>query len=721
MIYAVPRYDLADEQCRAFAEMGINAMVWKGRTALDPAPDDPDRRMCLNPSAVQDAIAAGLPVETSACRTTERGVIRECAFYASCGFQAQKRRVADAQVILVAHASLFHRPPVEVVNVGLLVLDESFWSAGLRGVSEPKYLTVRPVRRDLATRTSVNRDDRRARGDAVELDAAHSKLCDVLGAAQPGALSVVALSQAGLTAATCRHAASRESRRAPNPRLLPNMDSNERKHLIERAQQMPGAPRSSSRLTAVMWLLIAEALEGGHDVGGVVVDDPPSRQTGGRAICLQWREDIRAGWGADGPILHLDATLQPELVRRYISDIIFTEPLMAREANVTVRQILGAPTTGRKLIPLQSAAPRLHTTAANHLQKLTTFITCRAAEFSARDAQNCEILVIGPEAVIKIFRQRTLPANIKFVHFNALRGMDRWRDVAGIIIIGRTMPPPADVELRAAALTNQVTKSCRQDGDWWYAPVERRIGLTTGGTHTVHGERHDDPLAEAIRFSICEAELVQAVGRGRGVNRTSASPLHVDILTDVVLPIPVTQVLSWDEVEPTQCDIMAAAGVVLENASDKARAFPALWPSADAAKKDAQRKGTSRSPRFFFNSSLSPSSAVASYRKSGAGQKNWSALFDLTLIPDPKSWLRKKIGPLAHFAILRSDMVDGTDNKSVAIADARTRLRALAGQIDVTAVSALARARLELAGVAGRLERADPRLPPTQPPRRRRK
>ena len=55
------------------------------------------------------------------------------------------------------------------------------------------------------------------------------------------------------------------------------------------------------------------------------------------------------------------------------------------------------------------------------------------------------------------------------------------------------------------------------------------------------GEVHADPTAEAIRWSICEAELIQAMGRGRGVNRTAENPLQIDLLTDVVLPVTVDE------------------------------------------------------------------------------------------------------------------------------------------------------------------------------------
>ncbi len=42
VVYAVPRHDLGAEQVTAFAALGLRAMLWKGRTAPDPSPENPD-------------------------------------------------------------------------------------------------------------------------------------------------------------------------------------------------------------------------------------------------------------------------------------------------------------------------------------------------------------------------------------------------------------------------------------------------------------------------------------------------------------------------------------------------------------------------------------------------------------------------------------------------------------------------------------------------------
>ena len=96
-------------------------------------------------------------------------------------------------------------------------------------------------------------------------------------------------------------------------------------------------------------------------------------------------------------------------------------------------------------------------------------------------------------------------------------------------MLGRTLPAPATVEALCAALTGQMPIAAAEGSGWWYGTEERRIRLAGGRTHAVPGEVHADPTAEAIRWSICEAELIQAMGRGRGVNRTAENPLQIDL------------------------------------------------------------------------------------------------------------------------------------------------------------------------------------------------
>ncbi len=172
----------------------------------------------------------------------------------------------------------------------------------------------------------------------------------------------------------------------------------------------------------------------------------------------------------------------------------------------------------------------------------------------------------------------------------------------------------ATLEALSAALTGQTPVAASKDEGWWYGTQQRRIRLEGSKSHAVPGEAHADLTAEAIRWSICEAELIQAMGRGRGVNRTAGTPLQIDLLTDVVLPVTVSELIGWRELCPSRRDRMALRGVVLENAADMAACFPDLWANRDAAKKDAQRRGTATGPRAPVGSCVPRPSTSRSFR-----------------------------------------------------------------------------------------------------------
>ena len=213
-------------------------------------------------------------------------------------------------------------------------------------------------------------------------------------------------------------------------------------------------------------------------------------------------------------------------------------------------------------------------------------------------------------------------------------------------------------------------------------------------------------FTEAVRWSICEGELIQAMGRGRGVNRTAATPLEIDLLTDVVLPVTVDALVPWSEIRPARRDLMALEGIVLENAADMATCFPELWSSAAAARQDRSRSVTNCYYRDLYNSQMSHSSVEVTYRPVGAGHRTRVARVDLTRIPDPEAWLTNRLGPLAHCDIAVPPGDQATQ---------RAQLNALASRLTYSMRAAIATRRVALDALSARLEAVAPPHPPSPP------
>ncbi len=141
-----------------------------------------------------------------------------------------------------------------------------------------------------------------------------------------------------------------------------------------------------------------------------------------------------------------------------------------------------------------------------------------------------------------------------------------------------------------------------------------------------------------MRRQITEAELVQAFGRARAVNRTEQTPLDVDLLFDTCLPISLDQVNTWEN--PSLLIETAAEGVMLTSPADMVQIWPRLWPNNRAANRTLE-DGVPSLPNF----------VKATYRPSGAKKKVRIAYFDLGLIADPRRWLEDRLGPLIDLSL----------------------------------------------------------------------
>ncbi len=649
VVFAVPRHDLGEEQVDAFSRAGVAAVLWKGRTAPDPVPDNPDQRMCLDPDAQADALAAELSVEQAICKVKRDSKTFYCPHYEVCGYQRQKLIAKSAQVIICAHDSLFHAMPQVIGRPALLVIDEGFWQSGLRGTDSPAQITVDsldPYDADLRCYDHKNGYDYPETQFLIEH---RLKLWKVLERHREGPLRLADLRTARLTPTICRDAAKLERGRLRDPGILPGMSAAERAKRLGAVMPRRRNAWAPPGRAAAMWSILAEALDAGHDAWGVQVGRMHTPNGTVRSLDLLWRSSIRTGWIENIPVLHIDATMRQELVTPFLPGISVAPAVSARTPHVRIRQVLGAPVSSKALVPGPHAKDRDHTTAANNQRALRTYLSARTLQMGARTAP---VLAIGQMRAISALTEGDLPANLETAHFNALSGLDRWGQVAGMVIMGRTLPAPSVIAKLQIALTGRPPQEDNDNESWWYPLTERVIRRPNGRSRMVMGEHHPDPIAEAIRWNICEGELIQAMGRGRGVNRTAESPLQIDLLTDIVLPITADKLIDWAALVPSRIDMMASRGVVLDNAADRAKCFPDLWPTREIAKKDAKRRGTNGYYRIFYNSEMSPSSAAVTYRPEGSGQKVRSAMFNLELIPDPAAWLTERLGPLADCEVV---------------------------------------------------------------------
>jgi putative DNA primase/helicase len=357
----------------------------------------------------------------------------------------------------------------------------------------------------------------------------------------------------------------------------PKKEGAELAELLEKVGRVNIAAGKTARLLG----MIADAYNAGLDiVPGLTIETARTPDGDGYKVArMKWRKHLHGGWNV--PTMVMSATLQPQLLRHVWPQLATVRTAEAAMPHVRIRQITDSANAKSSLLDREGGA-------RGRIKRLAYYVEARAFELGGRS------LVVAQQAVIKALTPH-LPKHIKAIetaHFNALSGLDGWGDVRGIIIIGRTQPAPSAIEAMTEVLTGRPPEII--EGGGWYEKSTAALNMHgTGegpaifsqkgdGGEIIEGtDRHPDPIAEALRWSICEAELIQSIGRGRGVNRTASTPLQVDLLTNVPLPFAIDEAGLFQHFEPALFDLMAARGLVVPDMGKHG-----AWPMVAAALPD---------------------------------------------------------------------------------------------------------------------------------------
>ncbi len=636
--FSIPTHALGDELAAIFQVeargTGLTAAVWRGMSATDP--DSPSDPMCRNLESVQDARDAMLDVFKTTCRRKlDNGDIVTCPFFHECGYQ--KQRESEADLWIVPHEMAFMEKPTTIGKLAFLVVDEAIWQDGLEGVhGRPTALSLDAIGHleslpgDASLANRLDRD---------RLEYLRNRLLDALRPAGDGPVTAESIEASDLTLDNTREAYRLEWARFVDPGMHPGMTKAERREAVRQAAINATIPRLAS-----VWEAMTALLEDGgpQRSGWAALAIQPSEDGPVRVLHLKGRKKIRKGWQV--PTLLIDATLNVDLIRSYWPDVELTAELLADAPHQTIRQVVDRAYSKSAIEPLLDTMPGYSPEEAKRRQRGLRAVHA-IVNREARRHGGQPVLLVTQKAVREALPDfGPLTPCIDLAHHNAVAGRDQWRDVRGLIVVGRTQPAPASVERLAEALTGRAVDPV----DGWYARGDGVRHTSAAGAVAIEADRHPDPVAEAIRWQVCEGELVQIIGRGRGVNRTEDDPLDILVLTDAPLPLPVTVTMQAADLAPNPEDLMVAAGgVLLENPRDAADAYPALWPSKEASRKAFQTAKVGSFPYKEILLGETPNLRRAEYQRAGRGQQSATAWFDPELVPDIGEWLASRLGALA--------------------------------------------------------------------------
>ncbi|WP_281023701.1 hypothetical protein [Minwuia sp. IMCC3009] len=616
MLIVVPNHRLSNELFHLFNEDGdVRAEVWRGREQCEPETNEP---MCRDLARVRQAVTLGVPVEQAACSVRAMhadGTRREirCLHYDECRYQRQKAECARADVVIASHESLWHAPPKNVCKGFVyLIIDESFWQSG---VAQPAVVTVDDL--EPSTVGAILNGEATDNVARDQLRGYRECLSRLLRAHPEGPIRRAAALDAGITPEICSTAIHLEWMRKADSGIRPDMSLEECRRSAEAAGDR--TPSVIGRIAAIWEALGALVSDSGPERSGRLTRLSNANGTG--VISVRGMRHVAKELHCLRTLV-LDATLDEEIVKQWFPDLQVVFDGDATMAHQRVRRVVDRTFGKSAVLHRPGLKPDECRRRGRNAEGVAEYIDFRAGQYG-------RLLVVTYKDLRERLEKRGLPSNVDIDHFNNLRGLDVYRDVDCIVVIGRPQPPSTEVEAMAGALTGSA--------------VEPAAGYDRQG-------KHPDPFTDRLRWQICEAEVLQVIGRGRGVNRTADNPLQVDLLTNVQLPLEVHERFRWKQLEVNKVDRMALAGVVLLSPGDAAKAYPDIFKNVAAARY-ALRVISSENPyEYIFIGKLTlnhPVEVVYRPEPGGRGQQSRKAIFDPDRVPDPKGWLVEHLGNVA--------------------------------------------------------------------------
>lgn len=643
MLYAVPRHKLGDEVVALFEAQGVSARVFRGRRAENP--DEPSTKMCLDLESVDLALRLGASVSSTCCKGKHpvTGTETLCPLYHACPYQAQ---VADRPDVWVVPHQVLFQAQKGLGDVAGVFIDESFWQAGLW--ASTKGLTLDEVG------AGPNLGPKALDDIVADVAAYRGRLARALRRqVELGGVARLHLDAERIDAVLCTEAIAAEWRLKESVPIWPGMSREARRAAAASAK---GVKHTQAFIR--IWEAARELLYQGQDAvsGRLYLVEADTDEGVVRSVRTRGLKPIATRW-AELPTFAMDATLPDiAILRRLYPDIEIVADIEAAAPHARVRQVLGAPVSTGKL--LRSEADRTLTAIR------------RAILHRYIDTGRQPTLVVAQKAVAEWLTASGMPAGVQIAHFNAIAGLDGFKDVRLLIAIGRTLPSVLEVEDMAGAMTGlEAARTAQPDkGPRWYEKAALGLRMRDGSGLAVDGDRHPDPTAEAIRWQICEGELMQTVGRARAVNRTTGNPVDIELWNDVVLPVTVDEVTRWDDMSAGAEVEMLVDGIVLESPSDMAVCWPKVWGTEKAAERWREKVTRPLNP---IDSPLYRDWGACDFRyqRPGPRQKWRQGWHDPTVLADPCTWLEARLGTLAGFERGRvHEQADQSRNSSHATA-----------------------------------------------------
>jgi hypothetical protein len=576
-VLAIPTHDAADEKVKLAREMAddlgvpLTVHTYYGKGYKNPR--DESRKVCDKDDLYSAISRAGGNPEKDLCST--------CQFADTCYAKFQDTLKGDLWII--PSASLTSAPR-KITDADIVVIDEEIAPSLVWGVSSVGDESNRPVKVPL---TLLERAWKKP--DNTSMHRLNDLLTAVLGGLRTpleaeGKDRYVSLADITLNADEIQEGRSllwqckkidigyEEGDKADDLLQKDNAKYNlELRKLSRLLKELENAKRKSIEYSGRVKIIHGEDVNlGKYTVAQLCGMKPLSKQI------------------LEKPILRIDATLRQEIELEIFPNIEFLDVDIAVET--PHMEVVQCPISASK------AGVKLGDDGFNKGKHSRLRKILHMTEVIQAASPRGSLVITYKEAAKALnktlkeqyslpFEGEQIPHLHEVTNFKAHRGIDRWNGISRLLIYGRTRPNEESIEQFAMAVTGRYIE--HQE----YVKEQRGFTMIDGSRRGIEVDKHPDPFCDQVLQMIADDELVQAVGRARGVNRTADNKVQVIVMANRVLPVAVSKVVGSEELYPNRIEVALARneGVIVGNANVLSEKHPDLWSTENAYKQDIHR------------------------------------------------------------------------------------------------------------------------------------
>jgi len=474
----------------------INVAVIKGRQQLD----DVGNPLCNKREQVNDLVNMGYSVASKLCKNNSG----QCEYYDSCAYQKQfKAQIIDTKgitfpaVTIMTHQQLFHERHSFLPKPDFVVIDESFYQAGIEEVPVSNILKI--------------------------LSSEEGEPSNVLKAIRDFVLDDKTLLKSLRKLKVTKEDMLKEAKRFSYKNIN---NINPKQSAEEQTFQIKENAPKHEKFDYVLTQLADELTISNRDDSYLFYVDKTNKEQ----LLFMKRKEMNLP--NDVPILFIDADLNEDVIKLFRPDTKVINIPVERKA--TIHQFSKT---------LSEYSRKNNKDVFNEINTFLNLIN-----------QDKNTLIVTTK---KLRRELTKESdeqmkqtgryeNSSINHFANLRGLNEFKHFNRVIILDRNQPNNEHLEQTAKALwfdTDINITTCKDKGEQTYPRRKSGLRMKDQAKQSVNVSYHPDKHVQALLRIHREAEITQALDRLR-LLRGENNDRQVFIATSI--PVDITVDYYWD-------------------------------------------------------------------------------------------------------------------------------------------------------------------------------